>query len=116
MEAQEDIVNWQDIPKDWTRGNKEYFAVRVQGDCMFDKYIEGDTIIVKKQSDCESGDFCVVYVNGYDAELRKVIKQDDGIVLQPYNTNYLPDKYYYNDPEHPVVIVGVVAETRRPEK
>jgi repressor LexA len=113
IEAQSDIIDWEDIPREWTMGNKEYFGVRVTGDCMTPKYHEGDTVIIRVQPDCESGQDCIVYVNGYDAELRKVVKQTGAIILQPLNSEYLPDKYYYNDPEHPVTIVGVVVEIRR---
>jgi SOS-response transcriptional repressor LexA len=54
-----------------------------------------------------------VYVNGYDAELKRVHKEVDGIILQPLNNEYLPKKYHYNDPDHPVSICGVVVEIRR---
>jgi SOS-response transcriptional repressor LexA len=52
---------------------------------MYPKYFEEDTVIVLRQPECESGQDCVVYVNGYDATLKKVIKQENGIWLQPLN-------------------------------
>jgi repressor LexA len=80
---------------------------------MSPKYIEGDIVIVLKTPDCESGQDAIVYVNGYDAELKRLHKKDGGIVLQPLNSEYLPKKYHYNDPDHPVTICGVVVEIRR---
>lgn len=113
IEAIEDVVDWEEIPTKWTTGGREYFGLQVQGNSMFPKYIEGDTIIVRKESDCESGQDCVVYVNGYDATLKKVIKKANHIILQPLNPEYEPIMYEYNDEEHPVNIAGVVVEIRR---
>jgi len=113
QEAVEDIVDWEDLPKEWTIGNKEFIGLRVEGDSMAPKYIEGDTIIIQLQPDCESGQDCVVYVNGCDATLKKIVKQQDGILLQPLNPNYLPQKYDYNDEECPVTILGIIVEIRR---
>ena len=113
LEAVEDIVDWEEIPKEWTKGGKEYFGLRVQGKSMYPKYMEEDTIILRKANDCESGDECVVYVNGYDATLKKVIKKADHIILQPLNSDYEPLMFDYNDEEHPIKIAGVVVEIRR---
>ena len=113
LEAIEDIVDWEDIPREWTKGGREFFGLKIQGDSMYPKYMEGDTIILRKADDCESGDECVVYVNGYDATFKKVIKNADHIILQPLNGAYEPMMYYYNDEENPIKIVGVVVELRR---
>lgn len=113
IEAIEDIIDWEDIPMDWLRGGQEYFGLKVKGDSMYPKYLENDTVIVRKQDDCESGQDCVVYVNGYDATLKKVVKKPDCIILQPLNPVYDPKIYDYNDEENPVIIAGVVVEVRR---
>lgn len=113
IEAVEDIVDWEDIPMEWLNGGQKYIGLRVKGDSMYPKYIEGDTIIVRLQSDCESGQDAVVYVNGYDATLKKVVKNDDGIMLQPLNPEYVPKQYDYNDERYPISILGVVVEIRR---
>lgn len=113
LEAIEDIVDWEDIPREWTKGGKEFFGLKIQGDSMYPKYMEGDTIILRKADDCESGDECVVYVNGYDATFKKVIKKSDHIILQPLNSAYEPIMIDNNDEEYPVKIVGVVVELRR---
>lgn len=113
IEAIEDIVDWEDIPMDWLRGGQEYFGLKIKGDSMYPKYLENDTVIVRKQGDCESGQDCVVYVNGYDATLKKVVKKPDCIILQPLNPVYDPKIYDYNDEENPVIIAGVVVEIRR---
>lgn len=75
IEAIEDIVDFEDIPADMMTGGKDYIGFRVSGNSMYPKYLEEDTVIVRRQPDCESGQDCVVYINGYDATLKKVIKQ-----------------------------------------
>lgn len=110
IEAIEDIIGWEEIPKDWLKGGKEYIALIVEGDSMYPKYLDGDTIIVRLQPDCETGEDCVCYVNGYDATLKRVKKDVNTITLQPLNPNYPPQTY-----SHPgeVTILGVVKELRR---
>ncbi len=113
IEAVEDVCDWEDVPMDWVATGDKFIGLKVKGNSMYPKYIDGDTVIVKLQPDCESGQDAVVYVNGYDATLKKVIKQQDGIMLQPINSDYEPKKYDYNDEIFPVSILGVVVELRR---
>lgn len=112
-EAIEYIEETIDIPAEWTRYGQRYFGLTVQGDSMYPKYQNGDVVIIKEQPNCESGQDCVVYVNGCDSTLKKVIKEPDGIMLQPLNPEYSPKKYDYSDELNPVVILGIVVELRR---
>lgn len=109
IEAIEDIVDWEDI----SYADAEYIGLRVKGDSMFPKYVEDDTVIVRIQSDCETGQDVIVYVNGYEATLKKLIKKSDCIILQPINPAYEPKVYDYNDELNPIKILGVVVELRR---
>lgn len=113
LEAIEDIVDWEDIPEDWLASGKEYLGLKVKGRSMEPKYLEGDTIIVLKQDDCESGQDAVIYINGYDATLKRVIKQQFGIVLQPLNPEFEPMVYDYDDETNPITVLGIVVEIRR---
>ena len=81
---------------------------------MSPNYLDNDIIIVKKQEDCESGQDCVVAVNGYDATFKRVIKKENFIILQPLNTSYEPITYTNKEIEElPVRILGVAVEIRR---
>lgn len=113
IEAIEDIVDWEEISSSMTVGGQEYIGLRVRGDSMFPKYQDGDTVIIHLQPDCESGQDAVVYINGYDATLKKVIKKQDCIILQPLNPSYEPRVCSYNDEDEPVKILGIVVEIRR---
>ena len=115
IEAIEDVIGTEQIPASWLSGGREYFALVVRGDSMYPVYLDGDTVIVRKESTCQTGDDCVVYVNGYDATLKRVKLHDDGsIEICPLNTNYAPRRYSRDEAAAlPVQIGGVVVELRR---
>ncbi len=113
IEAVEDIVDWEDVPQEWIDRGDRYIGLKVKGNSMYPKYIEDDTVIVKLQPDCECGQDAVVYVNGYEATLKKVVKQQDGIMLQPLNPEYTPKFYPYGPEEPEIRILGIVVEIRR---
>lgn len=114
IEAIEDILGYEDIPASMLNNDENYFALKVNGDSMFPDYHDGDTIIVKQQPDCESGDDCVVMVDGEDATFKRVIKQEKGIILKPLNNRYDPYSFSeYDILTKPVKIIGVAIEVRR---
>jgi repressor LexA len=115
LEAVEDIDDWEEIPQSMCSGGKEYFALKVQGDSMWPDYLPGDVVIIRKDSSCESGDVCVVYVNGYDATLKQVKLGEYGsLSIIPKNQSYAPRTYTKEEVvDLPVSIAGVVVELRR---
>lgn len=114
IELVEDIIDFEDLSEDYFKGGKEYFGLRVKGNSMEPKYLNGDTLIVLKQDNCESGQDCIVMVNGDDGTFKRVFKTDEGITLQPLNNEYMPAFYSNQDIKNkPVRILGVVKEIRR---
>ena len=112
IEAIEDIQDTEELSLKDYQASKDYIGLIVDGDSMYPKYLKGDTIIVEVTPQCETGQDCVVYVNGYDATLKTVIKNEDGsITLQPINPSYPPTTYGLDD--EPVKILGKVKEIRR---
>ena len=117
MECIEDVIDTEEIPIDMLKGGKQYFGLKVKGDSMEPEYLDGDTLILLKQEDCESGDDCVVMINGFDGTFKRVFKNEQGIVLQPLNNKYSPMVYSNEDIQNlPVRILGVVEEIRRKKK
>ena len=110
--AEENIEDTFPIPIDYVK-NDTCFMLHVKGDSMMPKYEDGDNVLVLKQSDCESGEDVIAYVNGFDAMLKRIIKRADSIILQPLNPAYEPTIHRLDDAENPVVILGVVKEIRR---
>lgn len=117
LEAVEEILDYEEIPEEWLKGGNEYFGLTIKGDSMFPFFIEGDTIIVKKQNTCENGEIAVVLVNGNDATVKEVKKTEDGISLIPYNRMYPPMNYTNEDIVNmPITIVGIFQRLIRDKK
>ena len=116
LEAIEDIIDWEELPQSMAAGDKEYFALEVKGDSMWQDYLAGDVVIVRKQATCERGEDCLVYVNGYDATLKQVRlnAEDQSLTIVPRNQSYPPRTYSAEEIQNlPVTIAGVVVELRR---
>ena len=72
-------------------------------------FSDGDTVIVHKQDDFESGKTCVVLINGDEATVKKVYKLEDGIELVALNPSYPTRKFTAEDMKNtPVQVIGVV--------
>ena len=114
IELIEDIIDYEELDPKMFTGDKEFFGVRVSGDSMYPEYRDKDILIVQKTSDCESGQDCIVMINGNDGTFKRVKKTEEGIILQPLNPNY-EIKFYSNKEieELPIKIIGVVKEIRR---
>lgn len=115
LEAITDILDYEEIPEKMAKSG-EYFALKVKGDSMAPKILNGDIVIIRKQEDAESGNVCVVMVNGYDATLKEIKKDTAGIWVLPYNPNsdFKPTFYSKKEIEElPVRIIGVAVEIRR---
>lgn len=84
IEAIEDIIDWEEIPEEMSKRG-ECFALMIKGDSMTPSIQEGDVVIVRKQSDVDSGDIAIVLVNGFEATCKQVMKSSDGITLISFN-------------------------------
>lgn len=114
IEAVEDLLGYEEIPISMLKSGNDYFALKIEGDSMYPEYMSGDTIIVRQQSDCCSGDDCIVMVNGDDATFKRVIKQEKSIILKPLNNQYEPYVFSeYDIMTKPVKIIGIAIEVRR---
>ncbi len=117
LEAVQDILEWIDIPEEWTRGDRQYFGLLIKGDSMFPEYLDGDTVIIRKQPCCDSGDDCAVIINATDATLKRVHLLEDGIELEAINPMYGRKKYTSQEIKAlPLIILGIVVEQRRKRK
>ena len=113
ISAVEDILDYEEVPQSW-ENQGEFFALKIKGDSMEPRMESGDVVIVKQQSDANSGDTVIVLVNGDDATCKKLQKTDNGIMLVSTNPKYPPMFYSTEDIQtKPVVILGKVVELRQ---
>lgn len=112
IEAVQDILDYEEITPEMA-AHGEHFALRVKGSSMEPRIREGDVVIVRKQSDVNHDDTAIVLVNGGEATIKRVHKNEAGIVLIPNNPTY-ETKFYSNKEiaELPVVVMGKVIELR----
>ena len=113
IEAITDIEDWEEIPQSMSKTG-EYFALKIAGKSMEPRMMDGDVVIVRRQSDVDSGDIAVVLVNGNDATVKQVSKSDAGLTLIGWNPSvYTPRTYNKKEcKELPVTILGKVVEIR----
>ena len=112
LEASEEIVDREEIPKKWTEFG-EYYGLRIRGDSMQPRIEEGDVVIVRKQSTADDGQTVIALVNGNDAVCKKLKVYKDGIALVSNNPIYPPMYFSTSDTQDiPVRIIGRVVEIR----
>jgi len=113
IEAITDIEDWEEIPQSMAKTG-EYFALKIAGKSMEPRMMDGDVVIVRRQSDVDSGDIAVVLVNGNDATVKQISKSDAGLTLIGWNPSvYTPKTYNRKEcKELPVTILGKVVEIR----
>ena len=113
ISAVEDILDYEEVPQSW-QNQGEFFGLKIKGDSMEPRMESGDVVIVKQQSDANSGDTVIVLVNGDDATCKRLEKTDNGIMLVSTNPKYPPMFYSLEDIQtKPVVILGKVVELRQ---
>lgn len=112
--AQENIIDTLQVEASLVGNGSEYFALQVKGDSMSPAFIEGDTVVVKKQNDCENNEIAIVIVNGEEGTIKKVRKTEQGIILQPLNPAYAPMIFTNEEIKSiPIIIVGIVKQLKR---
>lgn len=114
LEAITDIEGYEEItPKMASLG--EYFALRIKGHSMEPRIEDGEIVICKQQSDVESGDIAIVFVNGNEATCKQIKKSPDGITLIGFNPVIYSPHFYSNKEIEtlPITVIGRVVESRK---
>lgn len=87
--AEDNIEGYIDTPAQDVTTGETYFWLRAKGDSMINVGIhEGDLLLIRQQNDVDSGDIAVVAINEDDATLKRVIKKENALILQPENPSY----------------------------
>lgn len=115
IESQSDIIDYVEVPKDWTKGNKKFYGLKLSGDSMFPKYNENDIVIFEQNDDFElyNGKDVAVMINGTESTFKKILVNEQGVILQPYNSDYDIMMFSKEQVEKlPVKVVGIAVEKR----
>ena len=112
IEAIEDVIDYEEIPEEMAK-NGEYFGLKIQGDSMYPRIIDGDVVIVRRQSYAANRDIVIVLINGDDGTCKQYYRFDDHIELKPFNPMYKPLVFTKEEVDRlPVQILGKVVELR----
>ena len=88
IEAIQQEVDRVALPED-LQNKGEHYGLKVKGDSMIEAGInDGDTVIVKKTSNVDSGQIAVVLIDDQEATLKRVRKKGNTIALEAANRNY----------------------------
>lgn len=112
-EAVEEILDYEEITPELA-ATGDFFALKIRGHSMEPRMLDGDVVIVRRQDDVDSGDVAIVLVNGNEATVKRIKKQEDGITLIATNTSVYEPHFYSNKEIQslPVQILGKVVELR----
>lgn len=103
--AQEDIIG--SIPVDSTDG---LFALRISGDSMSPRILDGDVVVVRQQDHAADGDLIIALVDD-DATCKVLHRSPWGISLVPFNQAHQPIVLAGSETDR-LHILGVVVEHR----
>lgn len=86
------------------------FALKIKGDSMSPRIMDGDVVIVHAQSTAEDGDLVIAEIEG--EATCKVLKRSHGsVMLVPFNAAFAPFVYTGQEAED-LRILGKVVESR----
>lgn len=111
-DAVEEVLDYVEISTETAAGG-EHFALKIKGDSMEPRFFESDTVIVRRQSDVDSGSIAVVLIGSSEATVKKVIKKGSSLLLVPLNPSYEPLVFSSDEVSAlPVTVLGKVVELR----
>lgn len=90
---------------------EQYRFLKVKGDSMEPRIYENDLALIHLQSDVENGDVGVVIINGEEGTLKKILKQENALILQSFNPKY-PPIVITGETMNEVIIFGKLIEVK----
>lgn len=88
------VIDYEDeyvaVPTEQMRGYKasECRIIRVKGDSMYPKILDGDLVLIHLQPDIENDETAVVFNGGDEATIKKIRILPDHIEMIPANSQY----------------------------
>ena len=111
--AEDNIEGYIPTPESDLQTGETYFWLRAKGDSMINAGIHhGDLLLIRQQADVDNGDIADVAVNGDEATLKRVKKQENALILQPENPACEPKIFVGKDMEN-IHIRGRLMQLRK---
>lgn len=110
--AEDNIIDYEYVPQKDIADEKDYVFLRVTGDSMYPTLMEGDLILVRRQSSADSGSLAVVTADNEDGAVKRIVYGKNFVELQPINPMY-SSKRFENADISRIQIFGVVRKIIR---
>ena len=108
----EERAGYEELGVKMLENGKTYIGFKVSDDEMAPVFLKDDVLIVEVRDNCEDGEIALVQVSGYDAEIKYVFMQPNGVLVQPLVPSKRGD-FYANTSKEKARILGVVRQVRR---
>lgn len=106
IEIPDEIIS---IGKSEVNGQKNHYALRVQGNSMVEEGIfDGDIVVIRQQQTSDDGQTVVAIIDDNQATLKKIYREKNRFRLQPANQSMLP--FYRTEVEIRGVVVKIIRE------
>lgn len=106
----QDPDSWEEVEKNAKRGG-EYFGLKIHGNSMYPRIMDGDIVIVRKQETVDDGQVAIVTVNGENGTCKKIKYRPDGVMLISTNPEVEPLFFTHKQVlDLPVRIIGRVVK------
>jgi repressor LexA len=88
IEAIQTRMNTIAVPSEFL-GQGEHYGLEVRGDSMIEAGIlDGDTVLIRKQNNANSGDIIVALIDDEEATLKRFRRKGSSIALEAANPAY----------------------------
>ena len=108
----EERAGYEELGVKMLENGKTYVGFKVSDDEMAPVFLKDDVLIIEVRDNCEDGEIALVQVSGYDAEIKYVFMQPNGVLVQPLGPSKRGD-FYANTSKEKARILGVVRQVRR---
>lgn len=97
------------------RKHEACWALRINGDSMKPKLMDGDIAVIQPAADVSSSEMAIVSVGGDEATCKYVKKAGNGIMLVAENSAVYEPTFYSAEEvrDLPIRVIGKVIESRR---
>lgn len=106
------IEGYEPVPSSLLSPGESYIFLKVQGDSMSPKILNGDLVLIQCQTSVDSGDYAVVTIDDEDGVVKRVKYGPDWIELISENPYYPPRKFTGRDVLR-IRVVGLVKKIVR---
>lgn len=114
LEAVENVLGYEYIDDRYEGDGYTYFALKIVGDSMSPTILDGDVVIVRKQTTVDSGQIAIVLVDGENATAKQIDISPSGITVVGHNPSVFAPRFVPNaEVSTRLQILGRVMESRR---